>query len=97
MKKRKILLAGFMARMESGRLPPQVTFGELAERDGGQSGREKDWMPWHDRAALRMGQQGWTLAARQEGEWFGTAEVGAEKFNQAWRNKRSQQQQGDAG
>ena len=43
-RKRRILFAGFVARMGEGRLPQRVMFGELVGGKGYSWGQEKDWM-----------------------------------------------------
>ena len=44
MRKRRILFAGFVARVGEERLPQRVMFGELAGGKGYTGGQEKDWM-----------------------------------------------------
>ena len=43
-RKRKILFAGFVARIGEERLPQRVLFGELAGGKGYSGGQEKIWM-----------------------------------------------------
>ena len=43
-RKRRILFAGFVARMGEERLPQRVMFGELVGGKGYSGGQEKDWM-----------------------------------------------------
>ena len=44
MRKRGILLAGFVARTGEERLPQRVMFRELVGGKGDSGGQEKDWM-----------------------------------------------------
>ena len=44
LRKRRILFAGFVARMEDTRLPKRVMFGELAGGAVSAWGQEKEWM-----------------------------------------------------
>ena len=43
-RKRRILFAGFVARMGEERLPQRVMFRELVGGRGYSGGQEKDWM-----------------------------------------------------
>ena len=43
-RKRRILFAGFVARMGEERLPQRVMFGELVGGKGYSGGQEKDWL-----------------------------------------------------
>ena len=43
-RKRKILFAGFVARMGEERLPQRVMFGEFVGGKGYSGGQEEDWM-----------------------------------------------------
>ena len=82
LRKKRILLAGFVARMEDTRLPKCVVFGELVEGAGCVGGQEKEWM-WcflNDLGAFGINAEQWTTAAQDEGEWRRTAEQGAEHF-----------------
>ena len=44
LRRRQILLAGFVARMENTRLPKCVVFGEMVGGAGCVRGQEKEWM-----------------------------------------------------
>ena len=44
MHKRRLLLAGFAARMGEERLPEGIMFGELVGGEGYSSGGKKDWI-----------------------------------------------------
>ena len=43
-RKRRLLFAGFVARMGEKRLPQRVMFGELVGGKGYSGGQEKDWI-----------------------------------------------------
>ena len=43
-RKRRILFAGFVARMREERLPQREMFGEIVGGKGYSGGQEKDWM-----------------------------------------------------
>ena len=76
MRRRRILFAGFVARMEDTRLPKCVMFGELV------GGQEKEWMGGFldDFRAFGIYADQWTTAAQDEGEWRKTSERGVERF-----------------
>ena len=44
LRRRRILFAGFVARMENTRLPKCVMFGEMVGGVGCVGGQEKEWM-----------------------------------------------------
>ena len=44
LRRRRILFAGFVARMDNTRLPKCVMFGEIVEAAGCVGGQEKEWM-----------------------------------------------------
>ena len=69
LRRRRILFAGFLARMEDTRLPKRVMFGELVG-DAAQN----------DLRAFGINADQWTTAAQDEGEWRRTAEQRAEYF-----------------
>ena len=77
LRRRRILFAGFVARMEDTRLPMCVMFGEMV------GGQEKEWMGCfldNFRAFGIHADHQWTTAAQDEGGWRRTAEQGAEHF-----------------
>ena len=80
LRRRRILFAGFMARMEDARLPKCVMFGELVGGAGCMGGQE--WMKCFldDLRASGINADQWTTAAQDEGEWRRAAEQGAEHF-----------------
>ena len=59
--KRRILFAGFVARMGEERLPQRVMFGELVGGKGYSGGQEKDWMVHlkEDISVFGMKFEGW--------------------------------------
>ena len=80
--RRRILFAGFVARMEDTRLPKCVTFGEMVGGAGCVGGQEKEWMGCFldDLRAFGINADQWTTAAQDEEEWRRTAEQGTEHF-----------------
>ena len=82
LRRRRILFAGFVARMEDTRLPKCVMFGELVGGAGCVGGKEKEWMGCFldDLRAFGITADQWTTAAQDEREWRRTAEQGAEHF-----------------
>ena len=70
LRRRRILLAGFVARMEDTRLPKCVTFGEMLGGAGCVGGQEKEWMGCFldDLRAFGTNADHWTTAAQDEGE-----------------------------
>ena len=86
LRRRWILFAGFVARMEDSRLPKCVMFGEMVGDAGCVGGQEKDWMGCFldDLRAFGINADQWTTAAQDEGEWRRTAEQGAEYFMAKW-------------
>ena len=86
LRRRRILFAGFMARMEDTRLPKCVMFGEMVGGAGCVGGQEKEWMVCFldDLKAFGINADQWTTAAQDEGEWCRTAEQGAEYIMAKW-------------
>ena len=86
MRKRRILFAGFVARMGEDRLPQRVMFGELVGGKGYSGGQEKDWMAHlkKDMSVFEMKFKGWRKAAQKAGRWFRRVEEGAELFMRNW-------------
>ena len=80
LRRRRILFAGFVARMENTRLPKCVMFGELVGGTGCVGGQEKEWMECFldDFRAFGIN------ADQYEGEWRRTAEQGAQHFMAKW-------------
>ena len=78
-RKRRILFAGFAARMGEERLSQRVAFGELVGGKGYSGGQEKDWMVHlkEDMSAFGMKFEGWRKNAQQAGRWFRRVEEGA--------------------
>ena len=86
LRRRRILFAGFVARMEDTRLLKCVMFGELEGGAGCVGGQEKEWMGCFldDLRAFGIKVDKWTTAAQDEGELRRTAEQGAEHFMAKW-------------
>ena len=82
LRRRRILFARFVARMEDTRLPKCVMFGEMVGGAGCVGGQEKEWMGCFldDLRAFGINANQWTTAAQDEGEWRRTAEQGVEHF-----------------
>ena len=60
-RKRRILFAGFVARMGEDRLPQRVMFGEFVGGKGYSGGQEKDWLTRlkEDMSVFGMKFEGW--------------------------------------
>ena len=86
LRRRRILFAGFVARMEDTILPKCVMFRELVGGAGCVGGQEKEWMRsfLEDLRAFGINADQWTTAAQDEGEWRRTAEKGTEHFTSKW-------------
>ena len=69
LRKRRILFAGFVARMEDTRLPKCVMFGELVGGSDSSAGQEKEWMGCllDDFRVFGIDPDKWTIAAQDEG------------------------------
>ena len=82
LRRRLILFAGFVARLEDTRLPKCVMLGELVGGAGCVGSQEKEWMGCllDGLRAFSTNTDQWTTAAQDEGEWRRTAEQGAERF-----------------
>ena len=88
MRRRRILFAGFVARMEDTRLPKCVMFGELVRGAGCVEGQRKEWVLGCLLGGLSAfginADQRTTAAQRDERKWRKTAEQGAERFVAKW-------------
>ena len=86
LRRRRILFAGFVARMEDTRLPKCVMFVEMVGGAGCVAGLEKVRMGCFldDLRAFGINADQWTTAAQDEGEWSRTAEQGTEHFMAKW-------------
>ena len=86
LRRRRILFAGFVARMEDTRLPKCVMFGEMVGGAGCVGGQEKEWMGCFldELRAFGINANQWTTAAQDEGEWRRTVEQGARHFMAKW-------------
>ena len=69
---RRILFAGFVARMEDTRLPKCVMFGELVGGAVSAGGQEKEWMGCllDDLRAFGIETDQWRIAAQVAEEWY---------------------------
>ena len=90
-RRRRILFAGFVARMREERLPQRVMFGELVGGKGYSGGQEKDWTVRleEDMKEFGMKFEGWRKASQKAGRWFRRVEEGAEAFMRKWHNAES--------
>ena len=86
LRRRRILFARFVARMEDTRLPKCVMFGEMMGGAGCVEGQKKEWMGCflEDLRAFGINADQWRTAAQDEGE------NGAERQNKgrniSWQN-----------
>ena len=82
LRRRRILFARFVARVEDTRLSKCVMFGELVGGPDCAGGQEKEWMGCFldDLGAFGINANQCTTAAQDEGVWRRTAEQGAERF-----------------
>ena len=85
LRRRRILFAGFVARMEDTRLPKCVVFGEMVGGAGCVESLEKEWMGCFldDLRAFGINADQWTTAAQDEGEWRRRQNEGR---NISWQN-----------
>ena len=77
MRRRGILFAGFVVRMEDTRLPKCVMFGELVGGAGYVEGEGKEWMECllNKLRAFGINADQWTTAAQDDVEWRKTAKL----------------------
>ena len=82
LRRRRILFAGFVARMEDTKLPKCVMFGELVGGAGFVGSQEKERMGCFldDLRAFGINTDQWTTAVQDEGGWRRTVEQGAGRF-----------------
>ena len=82
LRRTRILLAGFVARMKDTRLPKCVMFGELLGGVDCVGGQEKEWMECFldDIRAFDIKIDQWTTAAQDEMILRKTAEKGVGRF-----------------
>ena len=85
LRRRRILFAGLVARMEDTRLPKCVMFGEMVG-GAGCVGQKKEFMGCFldDLRIFGINADQWTTAAQDEREWRRTAEQGAKYFMAKW-------------
>ena len=83
---RRILFAGFVARMEDTNQPKYVMFGKLVRCAGCIGGLEKGRMGCFldDIRAFGINADQWTTSTQHEGEGLETAEQGTECFMVKW-------------
>ena len=69
LRRRRILFAGFVARMEDTRLPKCAMFGEMVMGAGCVGGQEKEWIGCFldDLRAFGINADQWTTATQDEG------------------------------
>ena len=86
LRKRRILFAGFVARMEATRLPKYVMVGEMVGGEGCAGGKRNECMGCFldDLRPFGINADQWTTAAQDEGEWRRTTEQGEEHFVAKW-------------
>ena len=86
LRRRRILFAGLVARMEDTRLPKCVMLGEMVGGAGCVGDQDKELMGCFldDLRAFGINADQWTTAAQDEGGWRRTAEQGAEHFMAKW-------------
>ena len=91
--RRRILLVGFVARMEDTRLSKYVMFGELVGGAGCAGGQEKERMGCFldDLKAFGINTDQWTAAVQDEREWRRTVD---KRRNVSWRNVSLQRKPG---
>ena len=82
MRRRRIMFAGIVARMEDTRLQKCVMVGTLVGGAGCVRTQEKEWMVCllDGLRAFGTNAHQWTTAAQDEGGWHKAAEQGAERF-----------------
>ena len=81
LRRRQILFAGFVARMENTRLPKCVMFGEVVGGAVCVGGQEKEWMGCFldDFRALGINADQWTTAAQPGRGWNGAQRQNKER------------------
>ena len=86
LRRRRILFAGFMARMEDTRLPKCVMFGEMVGGAGCVRGQEKELMGCFpdDFRAFGVNADQWTTAAEDEGGCRRVAEQRVKHLMAKW-------------
>ena len=91
-RKRRILFAEFVARMEEERMPQRVMFGELVVGKDYSGGQEKNWMVHlkEDMSAFGMTFEEWRKTAQKAGRWIRRIEEGAESFMRNWHDTEMQ-------
>ena len=90
LRRRRILFAGYVARMEYTRLPKCVLFGESVGIADSGRGQERERMDCFlkDPRAFGINADKWTTAAQDEGKWR------SKGWNVRWRNESLQRKPG---
>ena len=87
LRKRRLLFAGALIRMDNGRLPKRLMSGRLegaAKR--GRGAREKTWLDEVEKDVKAFDITGdWRQRATQAPEWHATVTEGAQTFMDRWR------------
>ena len=85
LRRRRILFAWFVARVEDTRLPKCVMFGAMVGGASCVGNQEKEWIGCFldDLRIFGINADQWTTAAQDGGEWRRTAEQGR---SISWRN-----------
>ena len=85
-RRRRILFAGFVARMREERLSRRVMFGEMLGGEGYSGGQAWHWMEdlEEDLKAFGIKFEGWCEAAQKVGRSFRRVEEWAEVFMRYW-------------
>ena len=78
LRRRRILFAGFVVRMEDTRLPKCLMFGKFVGGAGCAGGQEREGMGCFldDLRAFCINADQWRIAAQDKGEWRRTTEQG---------------------
>ena len=85
-RRRRILFAGYVARIEDTRLPKCVMFREMVGGAGCVWHQEQEWMKRfrYDFKAFGINAAQWTIEAQDARKWRRTANQEAERFMTKW-------------
>ncbi|CAN0407874.1 unnamed protein product, partial [Pylaiella littoralis] len=91
-RKRRLCLAGFVARMRDERLPKIALLGELQGGARYLGGQEFDWLRrmQEDLEAFDIvvdKKEGWEASAKRADEWYDRIDEGARRFTDEWLKK----------
>lgn len=95
-RKRRLCFAGFLMRMEEGRLPKRVLLGTLATGVGYRGGQEGDWVSHLGEDLVAFGMEDekegekWKKSALEQEEWIEKVEDGAARFMRKWRKREEE-------